>query len=250
MELIRASFPDRPAAGASLARILLGQVAGGRRGATLRIARTGSAVAFGRRDRVSPGYREAAAVAASLGSPGFERISGGRATAYVPETIVLGVTLPDRQPARRTEERFEWVSGAVREALGDIGLDARVGRIEGEYCPGEHSVNIGGEVKVAGIGQRMIQGAAHVGVVLTVSGAGRIREVLGPVYAALGLDWSPETAGDLSGPEGPPAPETVEAALERAFDRRIGLEEGELDEATRERAIREAGRYESPTGTA
>ena len=72
MDLIRTSFTAEPATGPALARILLDQVAAGVRGPTLRLARTGPAVAFGRRDTVSRHYREASTLAADLGHPGIE----------------------------------------------------------------------------------------------------------------------------------------------------------------------------------
>ena len=46
-------------------------------------------------------------------------------------------------------------------------------------------------MKLAGIGQRVVAGGSHTGVVLVVEGEERINEVLAPVYAALGLDWGP-----------------------------------------------------------
>lgn len=249
MELIRTSFTEEPAAGPALARILLQQVAEGRRGPTLRIARTGRAVAFGRRDTVSPGYPKATVIAEEMGYPGIERLSGGRATAYVGETLVLGITLPDREPARRTGQRFDWTAGRIVVALQRLGFDAAVGRIPGEYCPGDHSINLGAEVKVAGLGQRMISGAAHVGVVLTVSGAEELRDVLKPVYGALDIEWDPRTVGSLerqskSGSElGLGA---VEEALISAFGGEARLVETDLDPETRSKAREAANLYRSP----
>src|SRR5207244_3727585 len=75
---------------------------------------------------------------------------------------------------------------------------ARGGEGPGEYCPGEHSVNARGQVKVMGVGQRLVATAAHVGGVIVVSGAERIRQVLVPVYEALGLTWDPSTVGALA----------------------------------------------------
>ncbi len=246
LDLIRTSFGDDPATGPALARILLDQVAAGQRQATLRVARTGPAVAFGRRDVVSPHYREAAAVAVGLGHPGIERLSGGRATAYVGETLVLGITLPDREPARRTVERFEWVADTVCSGLGRLGLAVETGRLAGEYCPGDHSVILDGNRKVAGLGQRMIPGAAHVGVVITVSGSSQLREVLDPIYGVLGLEWDPSTAGALDDREDGIDLESVERALVGAFEGEVELEEHELDPATWALARERSALYSSP----
>ena len=56
-------------------------------------------------------------------------------------------------------------------------------------------MNAGGTRKLAGIGQRVIHGGAHVGTVVVVEDAESIRDVLEPVYAALELDWDPATVG-------------------------------------------------------
>jgi hypothetical protein len=76
-------------------------------------------------------------------------------------------------------------------------VDARVGEVPGEYCPGEHSVNARGKTKLAGIGQRILLHAAHVGGVIVVGESERVRDVLIPVYRALELDWDPATVGSV-----------------------------------------------------
>lgn len=248
LEVIRASFPKRPAVGPALARILLDQVAAGARGATLRISRPGPAVAFGRRDVVGPNYTAAARLAAELDHPGIERISGGRATAYTDRTVVLGFTIPAREPARSTTDRFEWVAGLVTEALVSLGADAVVGEIPGEYCPGRYSVNLGGEIKVAGLGQRMVPGAAHVGVVLTVGGSERLRDILVPVYRELGLEWRPETAGAVSDHLPEISVEEFESALLSRLGRLSSIAERELDPETEAAALTESPRFRSPGG--
>jgi octanoyl-[GcvH]:protein N-octanoyltransferase len=249
IEVLRASFPADPAAGPALARLLLDQVARGTRGATLRISRPGPAVAFGRRDAVSPGYLAAASAAAALEHPGIERISGGRATAYTRGTLVIGFTIPSREPARGTTGRFEWVAGLTAEALRALGADAAVGEIEGEYCPGRYSVSIGGpegRLKIAGLGQRMIPGAAHVGIVLTVSGSEELREVLTPVYRELGLDWRPETAGSVSDVIPGASVDDLERALVARLGRYSELREVELDRETETSALSAAVGFRSP----
>lgn len=248
LDVVRASFPEIPAAGPALARMLLDQVASGERAATLRVSNPGPAVAFGRRDTVSPGYRGAVETAADLGHPGIERISGGRATAYTDRTVVLGFTLPARNPAQSTTERFEWVAGLVADALGSLGVEAVIGEIEGEYCPGRYSISLGGDVKVAGLGQRMIPGAAHVGVVLTIGGSEELREVLVPVYRELGLNWDPGTAGAVSDR----LPGVTETDFEEAFLAVLGRwtdrNDRELDPETRSAAVAAAPAFASPGG--
>ena len=231
--------------GPALSRVLLDQVAAGERAPTVRLSRPGRVVAFGRRDTTTPGYAEAVQAARAGGFDAMERIAGGRAAAYSEGTLSMTMTFPDHTPARRTNARFEYAAELARDALSDLGIDARVGEVPGEYCPGAFSVNSGGRIKLVGIGQRMIRGAAHVGFVIAVRDAELIRRVLEPVYSALGLEWDPSTVGavddELAGTDLP----TVEEALLGRIAAGSDLTETELDEQTVRLALSMAGRFRS-----
>lgn len=246
IELLRDAFPDLPEAGPSLSRILLDQVASGERPATARLSRPGRVVAFGRRDTRSPGYGEAVAAARERGFGGMERLTGGRAAAYSEGTLSLTITIPDRAPAERTERRFHDASALVRDAFEGLGIDARVGQVPGEYCPGDFSVNAREERKLAGVGQRMVKGAAHVGFVIVVSGSDLIRQVLEPVYTALGLEWDPGTVGAVEDEVPGVNLEAVEAALLDRLDSAFAVSPVKLDESTSRLATVRAARFRSP----
>jgi lipoate-protein ligase A len=246
LHLIRDAFPDQPAMGPALSRILLDQVAAGERGPTVRLSRPGRVVAFGRRDCVSPGYPEAAALARGAGFEAMERIAGGRAAAYSEGTLSLTMTFPDEAPARRTSARFEYAAGIARDALRDLGIDARIGEVEGEYCPGAFSVNSRRQSKLVGIGQRMIRGAAHVGFVIAVRDSELIRQVLDPVYDALGLEWNPGTVGAVDDEIPGAGLEQVENALLERIRDGSELIEGNLDGRTVDLARTAAPRFRSP----
>jgi len=83
-------------------------------------------------------------------------------------------------------------------------------------------VNVAGRVKVMGVGQRLVRGAAHVGGVVVVDGARDIRNVLIPVYRALKLDWDPRTTGALAdrspGLDNKKVLKAIVAALSERFD--------------------------------
>ena len=245
-ELLRDAFPEDPAMGPALSRVLLDQVSSGERAATVRLSRPGRVVAFGRRDTNANGYQKAVAAARSSGFEAMERIAGGRAAAYTEGTLSMTMTFADRTPARRTNERFEYAAGLARGALSDLGIDARVGEVPGEYCPGAFSVNSGGLTKIVGIGQRMISGAAHVGFVIAVRNADLIRRVLEPVYASLGLDWQPSTVGAVEDELPEAGLATVEEALLARISASSRLVENELDTATVDLARSRAGRFLSP----
>src|SRR5262249_22615152 len=166
-----------------------------------------------------------------------ERLAGGRAAVFHGGTIAIARAFRDPQPPKRTNARFEEVSGQIAHALRALGVDSRVGEVPGEYCPGAYSVNARGKMKLAGIGQRMIRGGAHVGGVIVVSGAERIARVLVPVYEALGLEWDPETSGSVSGELGREVSlDEVERALIAELEKRYELTEAELDSETLETA--------------
>lgn len=245
-ELLRDSFPDRPEMGPALSRVLLEQVAAGARPATIRLSRPGRVVAFGRRDAVSPGYGAAVAAAAERGFPGMERISGGRAAAFSEGGLSLTLTIPDPAPAERTNQRFVSWTGLIRDAFADLGVDARVGAVPREYCPGEFSVNARGATKLAGVGQRMIKGAAHIGFVIVVSGAELLTDVLGPVYEELGLEFDGSTVGSLEREVPGISLEDVETALLARLGSDRELEPVGLDAETAERAESRAPDFRSP----
>jgi lipoate-protein ligase A len=166
-------------------------------GETLRLHQTSNVVAFGRRDVIAPGYRSAVAAARRCGFDAIQRLAGGRAAAFHTGTLAFSWAIPAIDPRAGVEDRFARVAGIMTRAFRRLGAEARIGEVPGEYCPGAYSVNLDGRIKVMGVGQRLVRGAAHVGGVVVVRDGRKIRDVLTPVYEALELDWDPETAGAL-----------------------------------------------------
>ncbi len=246
MHLLRDSFPDRPEMGPALSKALLERVAAGYEPETFRLSRPGNVVAFGRRDTVSQGYADAVRAARAGGFEAMERLTGGRAAAYSAGTLSLTRTSRESTPALRTTARFTEMSDLIVEALVELGVDARVGEVPGEYCPGEYSVNARGQVKLAGTGQRMITDGAHVGAVLVVQAGAEIRRILEPVYAALGLEWNPETTSAIEDEFPGVTLDQVEQAILAALERRFELVRAGLSPETLRRAEQIADRHRSP----
>ena len=73
---------------------------------------------------------------------------------------------------------------------------------------------------------------------IVVGGSERIRDVLVPVYEALGLDWDPATAGSVEDELGEVGLDAVEEAILAELAARYELSEQELDAATLELAAR------------
>ena len=79
-----------------------------------------------------------------------------------------------------------------------------------------------------GVGQRLVRRAVHVGGVVVVDEGNRIRDVLVPVYRALGLDWDPRTAGALADRSPGLDTDTVIPAIARRFGRHFDVVDGSL----------------------
>jgi len=215
-----------------VSRALMLRVSAGELPDTLRLARPGSIVAFGKRDAVSKGYPAAVQAARAGGFEAIERLAGGRAAVFHRDTIAFAHAVADSDPRTGVTARFDAAAQLVAAALGRLGVDARVGEVAGEYCPGEHSVNARGQLKLMGVGQRLVAGGAHVGGVIVVDGADRVRDILVPVYSALSLEWRSETAGSVAG-EAPGATwETVRGAITAEYALRHELEPAVLDPDT------------------
>jgi octanoyl-[GcvH]:protein N-octanoyltransferase len=233
LRLIRHSFPDQPELSTAVSRTILQRVAVGELPPTIRIHRPGDEIAFGRQDVASPGYEAAAEAARAAGFAAVERLAGGRAAVFHQGTIAIARAYSDPQPPKRTYARFEEMAGLIADTLRGLGVDARVGEVPGEYCPGAYSINARGATKLAGIGQRMIRGGAHMGGVVVASDGREIARVLGPVYRALELDWDPASSGSISDELGREVdPGEVEEALIVELSKRYELVDAELDEET------------------
>jgi lipoate-protein ligase A len=192
------SYPEHPALDVAVSHAVLDAVASGEIGPVLRLHVPGAVVAFGRSDRAHPGYPQAVRAALANGFGAVERLAGGTAAVFHEHTIAFALAMPEPDPKVGIEARFSTMAAIMVEAFDSLGIDARIGEVPGEYCPGRWSVNVGGTVKVMGVGQRLVRGAAHVGGVVVVDDGERIRDVLIPIYRALDIDWDPRTTGALA----------------------------------------------------
>lgn len=225
-------YPGRPIFDTAVTHALLRRVAAGELPETLRLYEPDDTVVFSLLDARRPGFRRACEVAASLGCGAVIRLAGGHAALFHSGCLAFSWATPDTSERDGITRRFEHVATWLAAALARVGVDARVGEVPGEYCPGAYSVNARGRVKLMGVGQRVIRGAAHVGGVIVVRDAQRVRAVLEPVYAALELPWDPATAGAVED-------ESTTAGLE-------GVREAVLEELLARRPWR-PGRVDSDT---
>ncbi len=186
-----------PLLDAAASNAILRRVAAGEMGPALRLFVPERTVAFGSQDRTRAGYAAAVAAVSDLGFAPIERLAGGRAAVFHEGTLAFAWAIPDADPKRDIESRFEMVAGAFVAALRDLGVSATVGEVPGEYCPGRFSVQVAGR-KVMGVGQRLVSNAAHIGGVLVVHSPELINGPLHPAYRLLGYEWDPAATGALS----------------------------------------------------
>jgi octanoyl-[GcvH]:protein N-octanoyltransferase len=244
LRLITDSIPDDPALDTAVARALLERVAAGALSETLRLVRPGRMVAFGKQDAVTRDYPAAVRAARDAGFEAVLRLAGGRAAVFHEGTVSLAHSIPGADPRPGIHERFERSAELVTAALRELGVDARIGEVPGEYCPGGYSVNAGGRTKLAGLGQRLIAGGVHVGGVIVVEHADLVREALVPVYDTMGLDWDPASAGAVSDEAPGTTLDDVIEALRGAYA--AGNEE-HLDPETLSLARRLAPEHRAPS---
>jgi octanoyl-[GcvH]:protein N-octanoyltransferase len=246
LRLHRQAFHDDPAFDVAVSRAVLLRVADGELPETMRITRPPAMVAFGRQDVASARYLDGVAAARNAGFEAIERLAGGRAAVFHEHTLAIAHARPDSDPQAHIYQRFEEASEWLRAALAGLGVDARVGEVPGEYCPGGYSVNARGEKKLAGIGQKLIKGAGHLGGVLVVENGARVRGVLVPVYAALRLEWNPSTAGAVSDEASGVGLEDAETALVEGLRGAYDIDEAPIDPETLAMARRLAPEHRSP----
>jgi octanoyl-[GcvH]:protein N-octanoyltransferase len=198
VDLLEGSAGAEPALDVALPHALLGLVASGAAGAVLRSYRPQPTVAFGRRDSFLAGFAGATDAARRRGYTPVIRGAGGRAAAYDEGCLVFDEVMPAADSMAGIQARFSDEAERQARALRAVGVDARVGQVPGEYCPGDFSVNARGATKLIGAAQRIARGAWLLSTVVIVESPDSVRAVLEAVYAELGLEWDPATTGSVA----------------------------------------------------
>lgn len=182
----------------------------------LRIAVPEPMVAFSRRDQRRPQFARAVAAAEEAGFVAAVRPVGGTFAPMHGGSLVVdefGWSPPGEWP----DARFDRHAGILAEVFAAFGIDARIGEVPGEYCPGGHSVNRGGEQKISGTAQRVTRGAWLVSSVVQVHGGASLRAVTERVAAALETPLQTDRSGTLADTIPDITVEAVADALRVAF---------------------------------
>lgn len=156
-------------------------------------------VVFGRRDTRLPGFRAAVRAAEQAGFGTAVRAVGGRVVAYTRNSLVLDVVRHEPDAVSGLDQRFRTYGELMATALRGLGIDARVGAVPGEYCPGAHSINARGVVKLVGTAQRVVKDAWLFSLLVLVDDRTRLQAVLTDVHRHLGLPFEERSVGTLRG---------------------------------------------------
>jgi lipoate-protein ligase A len=195
------NFSPTPISGSAtedhaMSRSLLDRVAAGDAESAVRIWAPVPALALSRLDELRPGAGAATAAAGRAGVETVRRVSGGHAVVLGGGSFCAGFA--EAAPSfEGTQQRYERLSAALIAAFSDVGVEAEHGSITGEWCPGTWSIRSNG-VKLAGLAQRAIKGAAWVEAVVDLAPDPAARSLLTEVYAALDLPLDPATLGSVS----------------------------------------------------
>ena len=240
MEIFVVEHLDNPEDGFGLQQAVLDEVASGESGPTTLMWTSSRYVGVTRLETRLPGFGEAVKVAESLGFPALIRNSGGGTVAANKGTISFSLTFPVEDLRHGLYERYAEGVDLIATALRRFAVEAEGGPVEGEFCPGAHSVRSGGPggVKHAGLAQRVTRRAARLEALILVSETGELVSVLDEFYGALGLPFRPESIGDLPAT----VPQAIEA-LSAETSERYGGEDVPVRESLLAKARSQRGRW-------
>lgn len=165
---------------------------------SLRIFRPRPTAAFAPRDTTLPQYNAAMDAMRSLGFAPVERRAGGQLAVYDDTALVIDLVAPHPEPRLDVIERFRVFSDAIAGALRKLSIDAHVGGVTGEYCPGDYSVNGMGRVKLAGVAQRIVRRGYHLGAVIAVERSPTVMNAVTTAYRIYDFDFNPKTFGAVA----------------------------------------------------
>jgi octanoyl-[GcvH]:protein N-octanoyltransferase len=164
----------------------------------LRIRKPHPTAAFSPQDRAHPRYLHVANAMRERGFEPIERGTGGRLTVFDESALGITIIAPHPDPHRFMMQRYEIFSAAIAKGLGAIGINARVGELPNEYCPGKFSINADGRIKLVGIAQRMTKSAYQMGAVVAVERSDTACAAIAEAYDAMDLAFDPQTYGAIN----------------------------------------------------
>lgn len=191
--------------------------------AILRIYQPRPTAAFSPRDTTHPAYQAVSEHLLALGFTPVERGAGGLLAIYDPSALVIDLISPHPEPREHTRDRFRHFAEFVTDAFARLGIDAHVGAVPGEYCPGDYSINAGGRIKLAGLAQRVVKHGYHMGAVLSIAHSPAARDAVADAYRMFGLAFDPATFGAATELLPGAAAPDIRNAIARAIAGNLGV---------------------------
>ncbi len=235
--LVPGRFED-PVTAYGYVRAIFEQVAAGERPPTVSITPSTRHVGVTRRDTFRTGFAEAVKAANGDGYPVLVRGSGGGATAADTGTFGFSIIRPSspREGRRGIHDRYDEAADLVLAAFSRVGLHgAEVGEVRDEFCPGDHSIRLGGwrdGMKLVGIAQRVTARATSVGGIVLVEGEKELARVLEKVYGAMQLPFRRGSVGSARRAGNGASVEDFTEAFAAEAESRYGATRVPLDAAT------------------
>lgn len=166
--------------------------------AVLRLRRPRPTAAFSPQDTTHSDYEQTKARAKARGFEPIERGTGGRLTLFDENALGITIIAPHEVPHQHMMLRYEILSGAIASGLKQLGINARVGELANEYCPGKYSVNADGRIKLVGVAQRMNRRCLQMGAIVSVHRSEEACAGIAEAYRGMGLKFDPQTYGAIS----------------------------------------------------
>ena len=166
--------------------------------AILRFRRPRPTAAFSPQDTTHSDYEQIKESAMARGFEPIERGTGGRLTLFDENALSITIIAPHEAPHQQMLQRYDILSGAIALGLQNLGIDARVGELANEYCPGKYSVHAEGRIKLVGVAQRMNRRCLQMGAIVSVYRSEDVCVGIAEAYRGMGLIFDPRTYGAIT----------------------------------------------------
>jgi len=166
-------------------------------GRIVRVYRPEPTVAFSGFEQRLAGFDDAVGEALAFGFEPVVRPAGGRMVALDEEWVVVDIITPERYLSVAHRDVYEQYGDTFVSLLRELGVDASMGAVAGEYCPGSYSVNARGAVKLVGTAQRVRRGARLFSACIPFSISYNVATLFERINSTLQLDWNPVTLAGI-----------------------------------------------------
>jgi octanoyl-[GcvH]:protein N-octanoyltransferase len=164
----------------------------------IRFRRPRPTAAFSPQDTTHANYEQVKRLARASGFEPIERGTGGRLTMFDENALGITIISPHPEPHPYMMQRYEVFAGVIANALVTLGIDAQIGELPNEYCPGKFSINAQARIKLVGIAQRMRPKCLQMGAIIAVELSDAACTAISEAYRAMDLPFDPGTYGAIS----------------------------------------------------